>query len=340
MSFAPDLHVFPGGRVDPGDADPRLAARSARSAAEAGAALGGNVPEPDALALHHAAIRELWEEAGVLLVDELMPDAGVAIDAGRAGLLDGSRTLGDALGGGSLRIRTDALVPLAHWTTPAFMPRRFSTWFFAADLPDGAVPSFDGREVVDHVWLTPHTALERVAEGAMDMWVPTTSILQGLIAIEAMSAADVAREVRLGRVAPPRVATVAGDETRIESWSAGGVPGRKAVTTVIGSRQLVVVDPGDPSDEALRAIDGVVRERGGAARIEAVVLTAGVPDRAGGAEALAIPLGIPILVAPGAGRHLPYAVRELADGERLPSDVGRAVRLGPHGSGTLEIVAP
>jgi hypothetical protein len=68
-------------------------------------------------------------------------------------------------------------------------------------------------------------------------------------------------------------------------------------------------------------------------------LTATDPDHAAGAEALAIPLELPILVAPGAGRHLPYATVELTDGDRLPADVELLVRLGPPGSGRLEIVA-
>jgi glyoxylase-like metal-dependent hydrolase (beta-lactamase superfamily II) len=98
----------------------------------------------------------------------------------------------------------------------------------------------------------------------------------------------------------------------------------------------VLVDPGDPSDAALDAIMVAVLRREGA--IRAIVLTATDPDRAAGAEALAIPLGVPILVAPGAGRHLPYATRELADGERLPADVELRIRLGPPGSGRLDIL--
>ena len=69
MAFAADAHVFPGGRVDPADADPSLAARSVVSARDAAAALGGDLAPEVALAAHMAAIRELFEEAGVLLAD-------------------------------------------------------------------------------------------------------------------------------------------------------------------------------------------------------------------------------------------------------------------------------
>ena len=69
MAFAPDVHVFPGGRVDPADAHPSLIARSVISPAAAAAALGGDVPPTRAIAKYIAAIREAFEEAGVLLAD-------------------------------------------------------------------------------------------------------------------------------------------------------------------------------------------------------------------------------------------------------------------------------
>jgi glyoxylase-like metal-dependent hydrolase (beta-lactamase superfamily II) len=116
----------------------------------------------------------------------------------------------------------------------------------------------------------------------------------------------------------------------------GGLPGRTGETTLLGRREFLLVDPGDPSDVALDAIAEAVLRRDGA--IRAVVLTATDPDRAAGAEAVAHPLEIPILVAPGAGRNLPHATREVTDGERLPADVELRIRLGPPGSGRLEIV--
>jgi glyoxylase-like metal-dependent hydrolase (beta-lactamase superfamily II) len=96
------------------------------------------------------------------------------------------------------------------------------------------------------------------------------------------------------------------------------------------------VDPGDPSDAAVDAILAAVDRRSGA--IRAIVLTATDPDHAAAAEALAIPLEVPILVAPGGGRRLPYVPGELADGERLPADTDVRVRLGTPGSGRLEVV--
>src|SRR5690349_23443006 len=67
MAFAPDVHVFPGGAVDPGDADDRLLARSSVAPAEAAVALGGDLEPAAAIAAWIAALREVFEEAGVLL---------------------------------------------------------------------------------------------------------------------------------------------------------------------------------------------------------------------------------------------------------------------------------
>jgi glyoxylase-like metal-dependent hydrolase (beta-lactamase superfamily II) len=168
------------------------------------------------------------------------------------------------------------------------------------------------------------------------MWVPTTSVLQRLIETDASSAAEVAARIRLGRVAPPRITHEDAEEVWFEFGAVGALPGRTGESRLIGAQQLVLVDPGDPSDEALDLIEAAVERRRGA--IHAIVLTQTDPDHAAAAEAVAIPLEIPVLVAPDGGRHLPYPTRALTEGEELPTDVDARVRLGPPGSGRLEIV--
>ena len=298
MAFGPGLHVFPGGKVDPEDGELQLRV-DATDAAEAAHALGDNLAPALALAVHRAALRELREEAGVDLVD-----------VGR-------------------------VAPIAHWTTPRFMPRRFSTWFFVADLPPGSDLVFAPDEVVSHRWVAPDAALDALAAGEIEMWVPTTSVLQRLVEIDATTSAEVRARLRLGPVSPPGVIEESDALVRIAVGGAGAVPGRTGESALHGLRKLVLVDPGDPSDDALDAIAAAVERRRG--RIAAIVLAATDPDHAAGAEALAIPLELPVLVAPGAGRRLPYATREVVDGERLPADVELRVLLGPHGSGRLTV---
>lgn len=308
MAFAADMYVFPGGAVDPSDTDPRLAARSSLPPGGAAAALGGGA----GLERYMAGIRELFEEAGVLLADPRPDPADAAI--ARAGLLDGRSTLADIAEDLDLRLRSDLLVPISHWTTPPIMARRFDTRFFAAELPPGAEVTFAPDEVVAHRWATPRAALDAMAAREIAMWVPTGATLQQLEHVRDLD--DVRRRFTHRPVAAPRVVVERPDLRRIVVSGAGGVPGRTVNTYLVGRRDVVVVDPGDPSVEAARAVLDAVSAVGG--RIVAIALTSADPDHAGGAEGLALRLRVPIVGGPGVGRDLPYEVRELADGEPVP----------------------
>jgi 8-oxo-dGTP pyrophosphatase MutT (NUDIX family)/glyoxylase-like metal-dependent hydrolase (beta-lactamase superfamily II) len=312
MAFAGDMYVFPGGAVDPADADGRLVARSSLSPEEAAAALGGGLPLEDALGRHLAAIRELFEEAGVLLAD---PDPGHdAAAAARAGLLEGRSTLADVAEALDLRLRTDLLVPVSHWTTPPIMARRFDTRFFAVELPSGVVATFDPGEVAGHRWATPRAALDAMAAGDIAMWVPTGATLQQLVGVGDLT--ELRARFAHGPVVAPRVIVERPDLRRIVVSGAGGVPGRTVNTYLVGRRELLVVDPGDPSDAAATAILETANDLG--ARVVAIALTNPEPDHAGGAEGLALRLDIPIFGGPTAGRDLPYEIRDLAGGREIP----------------------
>jgi len=313
MVFAPDVHVFPGGRVDPADADETLAVRSVRTGVEAAAALGGDLPPDAALAAHVAAIRELFEEAGVLLADTRAPAALVA--AGRSALLHGEATLASLASDLDLRLRTDLLMPLSRWVTPAGYPRRFDARFFAAALPDGVEPSFEGGEVAAHAWLRPTDALAAMAEHRLMMWLPTSTTLQQLEHV------GVIEEVR-ERLAPGPLGAVTSEElspavTRIVMPAGGGVAGQPICAFLVGRRRFVLIDPGDPTGSALDRALELAGKRGG--RIEAVALTHVDPDHAAGAEAVAESLQVPVFTGPGGGLPLPYVVRELDDMVRLPA---------------------
>jgi 8-oxo-dGTP pyrophosphatase MutT (NUDIX family) len=337
MVFGGGLHAFPGGRVDPGDSDPRARALSALSADAAAAALGRNVDPMTALALHLAGLRELFEEAGVLLAGPLRDglDRDTLAER-REGLLAGRLDLAAAMDGLDARLLTDRLAPIAHWTTPGFMPRRFSTWFFVADLPAGIEPQFAAGEVAAHRWVSAREALDLLAAGEIAMWVPTTSVLERLIEIHPATAGEVPDRLSIGFAAAPEVLEDSLLEVRWRFHAAGGLPGRTCETRLLGRRTVILVDPGDPTEEAVAAITLAVRQR--EATISAIVLTASDPDHAGGAEAIAIPHGIPILVAPGAGRYLPYSTTEIGDGEQLPADVDVRVELAAAAPAGLTLV--
>ena len=311
MAFAGDMHVFPGGRVDPADADTALADRSEISADDASAALGGDVEPVQALAAHLAAIRELFEEAGVLLADTTA-SAWLVAD-GRSALLRGDATLASLATDLDLRLRTDLLVPLSRWVTPPTMPRRFDTRFFAALVPEGIKATFEGGEVVAHVWSRPADALAAMAEGRLAMWVPTSSTLQQLQ--HARSIEEIRDRLAPGILGPIEVEQISPEVTRIVMPAGGGVAGQPACAYLVGRRRFVLVDPGDPTGPGLERAISVAATRGGA--IEAVALTHVDPDHAAGAEGIAEQLGIPVLVGRDGGPPLPFAVRELADLEMV-----------------------
>ena len=324
MAFASDMHVFPGGRVDAADADVRLAVRSVRTAEEASLVLGGDLDPAVALAAHIAAIRELFEEAGVLLatVGDGTPDAtvgggapGIDLAAARTALLRGETDLPALAARLDLRLRTDLLVPLSRWVTPSGFPRRFDTRFFAAQLPTGVEPTFEGDEVAGHVWLRPTDALADMADGRLAMWLPTSATLQQLEYVGSLT--EIAERLAPGSLGIVTVESLTAEVTRIQMPAGGGVAGQPVNAYLVGRRRFVLVDPGDPTGPALDAAVDLAAERGGA--IEAVALTHVDPDHAAGAEALAEHLAIPVFTGPGGGRPLPYAVLELADLALLPA---------------------
>ncbi len=322
MAFGPGLHVFPGGAVDPADADPRLLARLRRR---------GDEPASHAGAFMVAAIRELFEEAGVLLATE--PAGAVATArtlSHRAGAASGG-WFAEAVTASGMELRGDWLVPLSRWVTPPVIPRRYDARFFVARLPEGSAPAFDPREVVAHAWMTPSDALSAMADGRIELWTPTSTTLQQLAAATGID--DARRYLTPAPDAAPSTRSPVIDRpapslARVRFHGAGAIAGQAVDTYLVGDRRLAVVDPGDPGDEAVEAILRVAEGLG--ARIAAVLLTAPVPDHAAGAESLALRLGIPVRAAGGARRVLVSDIEPLIDGEVLPdADVPIRVHATP-----------
>jgi glyoxylase-like metal-dependent hydrolase (beta-lactamase superfamily II)/8-oxo-dGTP pyrophosphatase MutT (NUDIX family) len=313
MAFAPDVHVFPGGRVDPADADPRWAGRSAITPDAAAAALGGDLDPDVALAAFVAAIRESFEEVGILLGDH-RPGSDLA-SARRTLLRDAAAfpAIAEAL---DLRLWTDRLVPLSRWVTPPTLERRFDARFFAAEAPADAQATLVGDEVQAHAWHRPVDALESMARGEFGMWLPTSTTLEQLE--YARSFGEVRARSAPGRLGEVVVEEIDRDVVSIEMPAGGGVAGQPVNAYLVGRSSFVLVDPGDPTGPGLaRAVDEAER-RGG--RIAGVALTHADPDHAAGAEALREQLGIEVYGGPGGGRHLPYPLVEVADGQQI--DVG------------------
>jgi glyoxylase-like metal-dependent hydrolase (beta-lactamase superfamily II)/8-oxo-dGTP pyrophosphatase MutT (NUDIX family) len=161
-AFLGGAYVFPGGSVDESDADPRILKR-----------LVGQTPVPPA-PYWVAAVRECFEEAGVLLVD--------GIDAKRAESLMHyrKRPFVELLENENLHIPARALAYYAHWITAPGRSRRFDTRFFLAVAPEGQTGSHDAAETVHDVWITPSEALERAAKNEIELVNATQTTLHDL----------------------------------------------------------------------------------------------------------------------------------------------------------------
>jgi 8-oxo-dGTP pyrophosphatase MutT (NUDIX family) len=196
MKFAPGAYVFPGGSVDPADHDAPVGWHGP-DPAEFGARLGASAEMARALVC--AAVRETFEEAGVLLAGA--PDGGPVADpsgpsweSDRAALVAGDVTLAELLSRRGLVLRADLLVPWARWITPEGEPRRFDARFFAAALPAGQVATGHAAESDRIAWLRPADAIESARAGQISMLPPTATTLHDFAVADADGAAAVGEE--------------------------------------------------------------------------------------------------------------------------------------------------
>ncbi|WP_416955162.1 NUDIX hydrolase [Nocardioides sp. T5] len=179
MAFAGGMCVFPGGGVDPRDFDDELEERglwAGPSPAEWATRLGCD--EPKARALVCAAVRETFEESGVLLAgtgaDSVVADTtGDDWEADRVALESREVSLTEFLEKRSLVLRTDLLGAWSGWLTPVFEPRRYRTWFFVARLPEGQVTRDVSSESSSVMWAGALDAVAQVEQEQILMLPPT-----------------------------------------------------------------------------------------------------------------------------------------------------------------------
>src|SRR5215471_16921551 len=172
IEFNSGALVFPGGSVDAGDKE-----IISRSELYSG---GEGLSEGD-LGFRIAAIRETFEESGILLArpkGSVAPvdakRAGEIADAHRVALCEHKISFLSILADNGLQLALDALVPYAHWITPEGMPKRFDTWFFLAAAPPDQLGAHDGRESTDSIWVSPGEAVEGGESGRFKLPFPTT----------------------------------------------------------------------------------------------------------------------------------------------------------------------
>ena len=172
--FVGGAFVFPGGAVDPEDRHDDLeAVCRGRTDADASARLG---IERGGLAFWVAAIRESFEEAGVLLAyhpdgDVIRladPETNERFAAHRAAVDGGQRRLVEICEEEGLQLAVDAIWYFGHWITPVGAPRRYDTRFFVTLAPPAQTPVHDDHEVIANTWIRPKEALARHGDGDFD----------------------------------------------------------------------------------------------------------------------------------------------------------------------------
>jgi 8-oxo-dGTP pyrophosphatase MutT (NUDIX family) len=265
--FVGGAYVFPGGKVDDSDGSPRAEeACVGRTDADASELLG--VVE-GGLAFWVAALRECFEEAGVLLaypegegpggalVDAANPEMHERLRLCRAEVNGGRQTFLDACRAEGLRLAVDRVHYFSHWITPELAPKRYDTRFFVTALPAGQVPVHDDHETTDTVWVRPAEALERARRREFDLIFPTMKNL------EAITRFATSAELLGAAAAVERVPTV--------------LP--RVVSDERGVRILL---PGDPGYEESVGVLPATGRPTSAAEIGAIVRTIGPDGRIGG----------------------------------------------------------
>jgi 8-oxo-dGTP pyrophosphatase MutT (NUDIX family) len=189
MRFAAGALVFPGGSVDAADRE---------------------LAEPTMDAFQVAALRETFEECGILLARAAGGPALVAADRllrleakYRAALTTGELTLAAMLRAEDLTLAADLLVPFAHWITPASQPKRFDTRFYLAAAPPDQLGTHDGQEAVDSLWIAPAQAVTQTAAGRYKLVFATQLNLVKLARHKTVAEAlDAARSATIVTVEP------------------------------------------------------------------------------------------------------------------------------------------
>jgi 8-oxo-dGTP pyrophosphatase MutT (NUDIX family) len=172
--------VFPGGKLEDADGDPRLRARCGGADR-----IGAKRIEDGELKFRIAGVREAFEECGVLLARKRGQRALIAAadllaieKKWRARLAKDEASIVDLVEAEDLELATDLMVPFAHWITPTFAPRRFDTWFFLAEAPEDQIALHDGSESVDSVWIGAQQAIDEATAGRRTLVHATTKNLE------------------------------------------------------------------------------------------------------------------------------------------------------------------
>jgi len=278
MRFMGGAAVFPGGAIAAADLDTRWDRLSNLAPGEA-ARRSGIADDRLAVATHVCAIREAFEEVGLLLVEDAAPERlrSDAHDAARfLEHCDEEETVLD----------TRALASAGRWVTPLGAPVRFDTHFFLTEAPQGWEPIADPREVEDARWIAPQRALDDLAAGKLLMAPPTVEMLQRLAT--ASTPQDAITDLAGGKMDGPGAVLTARLSPLVQVVLApnpGMMTGPGTNTYIVGSGPTVVIDPAVPDEGYLDAVLTAAGE------VSTILVTHRHDDHVGGVAALRDPTG-------------------------------------------------
>jgi len=194
IDFASGALVFPGGKVSESDFDADLRKQTNAD----------SKPDETQLPLMIAAIREAFEESGILFARPTESSSLVTneiaekLEPYRAQLEKNHCGMAEFIRKENLNLALDELHHFAHWVTPDMAPKRFDTHFYLARAPEGHLGSHDGQESVDSIWISPQQALSDADEGKLKVIFPTRMNLMRLAqyaSVEEAIAATIQQEV-------------------------------------------------------------------------------------------------------------------------------------------------
>jgi glyoxylase-like metal-dependent hydrolase (beta-lactamase superfamily II)/8-oxo-dGTP pyrophosphatase MutT (NUDIX family) len=313
MAFMGGTYVFPGGAVDDADSAPDMAERSDIDADTALERLGEPISSDLALGLFCCALRELYEEAGVLLATQ----NGTAVDPAKVREIYAPHhvevghdptTFAAFLASEGLTLSTDLLVPHGRLITPEQAPIRFDARFFVAPMPQGQAVIPHPTEVHEWLWISPTDALTKARTKELDIPIPTMAILQGLVETPAYEQLMEGRHERRVIEAAELTPLV----TVVRAPNPGLMSGAGTNTYIVGrGGDVAVIDPA-VSDPVY--IERVAREVGNRGRASVVLITHSHFDHIGGVVPLVEQMPIPVAAFEDMGEPS-FVTRHLADDE-------------------------
>ncbi len=323
VAVMPGFMAFPGGTVSPQDRDLELA----------------GVAEPADRLLRACALREAFEETGVLAALATRVDLG-ALPEARRRLLAGEASFATLAREHGWRFHGDALAFAGRWQTPPFATTRFDASYFLVPAPDGQEPVIRAGELAGGEWVRPREALERYRRGEPTFAAPILWTLRGLAEGGDRLAEHLARgparardpvqriELKWGIVLHPMRTRPLPPATHTNAY-------------LIGESEMALVDPGSGEREELERLFALIESLGSEGRrLERVLATHHHPDHTGGIEAVRERFGVPVAAHAETARHL-RVDQVLPDGARIALAPGagawelRALHTPGHARGHL-----